>query len=1209
LPVFIWTTAAQKWRIMAIISAGDKALLRSEFQHSSINLSILVPTVLLAAEVNGAHNRGTRSVDYNNGTDSAAHYTLITEGQTLWVVTANGLEKVRVKDITGDETSGTLTLDENGIVWGAGDTLYVLWNYEIWPVLPRISGGVFYKYYDLTYSDQNSEPPPVAIAGPHRAAFLVDYAMQTDVTQIATGPDDGIVSTGLTSYSNNGILLTAGKSHGFGDPAYSTWTRFITAVTQGSAVSASVLTLIPSSDYSGTVCKLRIYGEAADNPTAPVSKVDYDGRARTTAYVDWEPSAWTVGVAVQSPDIKDIINELTARSGFSGTIQIFIQNNGSDLDAYRAFVAYDGIPANSAVLTTMFTPASSVTFNVPAGDSYAVADGASISTKVVTVQPNTGITVGAEAGGLIPITYTIAGQYWVKLVVTDDNGKTQTTYRAHFVHDSSYMPYQDFTVSNLTGSWDSGGYRFTISATGDVTLDDFPDGTLVVLWYDNFYDDTEDYVNLWSLGDNIICAGYVRTDNDSDSFADGTGTVEFEVVTPEALLDAMTDFGSTSLEAKASPAKWWQYASWLTVGRAIHHELRWQSTAFTCVDIYGLTDNTDGMQAASFTEDSLLQRVNGLAYNRGIYAKMVSDRMGRLHLVRDSQILGDTLRGLLDTVMTLTNADISNVINITRNEEKQRASVDMDGFTFDGATPTPYVTMIPGYDTGISIGEFRGTGNLSVKYQVFASAADAVERVGRVHAAENRLIKEVRIKLPGNYLGAFDIVPSIGFYEWGIADTDLKRGLDLYGTRWICRQVEHEFILDRQTGAFSGQIQTTAIFEVEAFGPDGILLDGYPTSYPDVSNPPAPTWTGTSASLTVTSLGDLTGFAPPAASSVAAVRKDDTHFVMAWAGLGTDAYTPQVGLVDSSAVSMSKQTSIFPSSGTSLKYVYGIDILQAGYYFVGCEDWRAVIQELAGAFDFTDSTEGRAGRSGVPAALTSTRVVVIDRDYVGLIGISAFTCTTLDEVAHSGTLNPFHFTNPSCDIVKIDSSHALIAYVINTGDFEARVVTNSADTLVLGAVLTIESGDTWDSIQLAQDVNGNYVLGYSDQAGGYKVKLLSVSGTTVSLEDTDSDIWPGDGTAYEMNMAIYEDHGVMTAVQINGGDLTLYARQFTIGASSVTLKSCQDNELVDAIYYRNFLLAMSSLEFISIQKGDAALGDTYSSLELMQILLESTDCT
>jgi len=182
-------------------------------------------------------------------------------------------------------------------------------------------------------------------------------------TQVADGVDDGYI-TSTSSFNAASSTVLIGKTAGAG-VANSAFLRFMTGVVSGNPIGENTyLELLPANAHAEAGCNLRIYGEDADAPAAPTTAADYNGRDRTTAYVDWQPGGWTASELVQSPDLSDIINELTARAGFAGTVQLFIQDNSSDVGAYRDFFTYDNNPAKAALLhITLADPA----FQINAG--------------------------------------------------------------------------------------------------------------------------------------------------------------------------------------------------------------------------------------------------------------------------------------------------------------------------------------------------------------------------------------------------------------------------------------------------------------------------------------------------------------------------------------------------------------------------------------------------------------------------------------------------------------------------------------------------------------------------------------------------------------------------------------------------------------------------------------------------------------------------
>lgn len=641
--------------------------LRTKRQDSAFYLSVFQPVTLLTAQVdNGSIARGARTIAYNGG--SGTGFATIEGYQLFEVDTATGTQLARLKSITGNQSAGTITIDENDISFADNDVIRVKHFYPIVAVPPAIRSQVFYKFFNVTYSDQNSLVNPVAIIGPHRV---------------------GILSAG------------------------------------------------------------------------------------------------------------------------------------------------------------------SVAFSLNSSSSYAVAQGATISSRVWSCVHNgggiTGVSFDNATAANPTLTITAADTYWLKCTVTDSNGKTQSTYRVIFVYADVKDAYKDFTVNDLSGDWNQSGWQCSIETTGAVTLSDFPDGTLICLWHVNKFDGIEGYINLWgAASQQIVCNGYLRKDQDNDNFQNGTGRISFSITTPEALMDNASEMGSISINATTTPTKWYQYASWLTIGRGVHHLLKWHSSVLETCDVLGLTDNTLGVKTCDFTEPTILQMINTLGYQRGHFAKLVSNRMGQLYFVTDSQILNTAARAALDTVFTLTTDDVSGVVDVVRSPEANVALSDLDGFSFNGTTSTPFISLIPGYrESSISYGlpGYRGGGNISTKSQVLNDQTDSNEKVGRVFAQANNNPFEIRFTTAANYLGAFDVVPSIGWYEWGISDSALKRNTSLNGKLLICRNVSHQ--INHQTGT----IQTSVVFEPEALGPDGIQ-GNYPVGYPTVTGggvARAPSWNDSNA--------------------------------------------------------------------------------------------------------------------------------------------------------------------------------------------------------------------------------------------------------------------------------------------------------------------------------------------------------------------------
>ena len=133
-----------------------------------------------------------QAIVYDNG-GALAGFTddvFFEENATLWVGTTAGNRDrgiVRAKSMlsTWPHTEGAIRVAENSdIQWGDGLYLTLKDEHRVWPRFPRVSlvshpdptGTIvtWFKDYDVEYSDQNIEEPPVPIMGPPGCAFIDD---------------------------------------------------------------------------------------------------------------------------------------------------------------------------------------------------------------------------------------------------------------------------------------------------------------------------------------------------------------------------------------------------------------------------------------------------------------------------------------------------------------------------------------------------------------------------------------------------------------------------------------------------------------------------------------------------------------------------------------------------------------------------------------------------------------------------------------------------------------------------------------------------------------------------------------------------------------------------------------------------------------------------------------------------------------------------
>jgi type IV pilus assembly protein PilY1 len=134
-------------------------------------------------------------------------------------------------------------------------------------------------------------------------------------------------------------------------------------IPKGAIITSAYITFTASATRAGTVCRTKIRGEDADNPSAFSDYSDYSGRPRTSAEVNWDGIApWTKDSEYNSPEIKTIIQEIIDREGWaSGNALVLFWDDHEDrsdhnADTWRGGQSYDGDSAKTSKLHIEYTP-------------------------------------------------------------------------------------------------------------------------------------------------------------------------------------------------------------------------------------------------------------------------------------------------------------------------------------------------------------------------------------------------------------------------------------------------------------------------------------------------------------------------------------------------------------------------------------------------------------------------------------------------------------------------------------------------------------------------------------------------------------------------------------------------------------------------------------------------------------------------------------
>ena len=209
-----------------ILDYQNLQLSRTHPQSTELFLSVFQPNTVLSATVTGTVSAGSITIPF---VATGGSYLAVEAGMTLLVGTSAGARdvgKLRVRSIT----NGNMVVAENsGITW-TGKYLTVLRYFEVWPVYPRIISDssnsenvIFYKDYDIVYTNQNSILGTFVNAGTHRAGFAGDRFYYS------SSGTSNLVSSALTyDWAFEGGSVTGSTSATPGYVAYNTPGHYVT---------------------------------------------------------------------------------------------------------------------------------------------------------------------------------------------------------------------------------------------------------------------------------------------------------------------------------------------------------------------------------------------------------------------------------------------------------------------------------------------------------------------------------------------------------------------------------------------------------------------------------------------------------------------------------------------------------------------------------------------------------------------------------------------------------------------------------------------------------------------------------------------------------------------------------------------------------------------------------------------------------------------
>lgn len=158
------------------LTPAQLAQIRSQPQEFNLYMNIYQPETLLAGQINDTVSRN--DMDIPVGAFTTGTLADVPDNFLLMVGTTPGSNNkgtVRIRFASGTHLC---VAENNNISWASGQYITVLNYIDVDAVYPRIiqdpgdpENVIFYKDYDIAYTNQNTKLGSFVCMGPHRAAF------------------------------------------------------------------------------------------------------------------------------------------------------------------------------------------------------------------------------------------------------------------------------------------------------------------------------------------------------------------------------------------------------------------------------------------------------------------------------------------------------------------------------------------------------------------------------------------------------------------------------------------------------------------------------------------------------------------------------------------------------------------------------------------------------------------------------------------------------------------------------------------------------------------------------------------------------------------------------------------------------------------------------------------------------------------------------
>lgn len=427
-------------------------------------------------------------------------------------------------------------------------------------------------------------------------------------------------------------------------------------------------------------------------------------------------------------------------------------------------------------------------------DSYVI-DGSTIASKLTTAP--TAVSVDDATTFYPTVTYDTCGWHAVYLTLTGTNGSTFFGVRYVYIWNEDNPPPK-VKVGSIPGDVNSGGWSFELELYNNATIDDIYEGSLCILFSEDYYGDTQQAIGSVHGSENIEAVGWI-TSPELISWNPTRSAVKLSVQGPHHWMSRISSYPAGVAFTSSEPEEWTEFKN-LTVDKGAWHFLHWRCTATRILDFFpsGVTRLAPEVTSLATDLFSQLQEMAAL----GIFARPGFNAQGQFFLQVHPQLTPESER-TWNTVMNITPHDWRDEVGLERITVPEVTQIFLSGIHIsssgDGAS---YFALAPGHIYS------RYGKPESVERVLVISQAQAITLAGLYYGWRNNSLPDIPIPLSAN-IRLIDLFPN-QYCSTSIADTDTARGIE-YSGRIIPKSITVNF--DDNTGRATREV----IFEAETF--------------------------------------------------------------------------------------------------------------------------------------------------------------------------------------------------------------------------------------------------------------------------------------------------------------------------------------------------------------------------------------------------------